>query len=1088
MEFTGERFIPENSDEQIKIEHLQRYYSILDIIKDKVVLDAACGEGYGTFQLASTAAQAIGIDISEETIQHASATYASSNLKYMQASIDKLPVGSNTIEVVVSFETIEHVDEITQQNFMREVKRVLVPGGLLIISTPNKKIYSDARDYKNPYHIKEFYKKEFVDFLEASFSNVKIFHQKNEVASVITNLSSDKEVTQTSEMNEQAPEEGTYFIAMCSDNQLDNTNIGSSLLFANKYSEMMDRILQLQKEVDDRNNHIQYLDEQINAYNLQIEKSSKDSLESIKKLESQNQSSTETIKQLKQTIIQFEDKIGQLNSDISRLTNELQQTQEVSKERSYHIEHLLERERILNNIYTSTGWKVLNRYYGMRDWLLPSNSKRRVFVRLALTSIKHPKKMWRNINKTNIRKLRYYLKVEPASNIENRLNDYMDRHTETNGKEIVVFGQDQIKELLVFPKSEPEVSIIIPVFNQWEYTYSCLKSILTNSGDTKYEIIIADDMSTDDTVNISQYAENINVIRDGINRGFLLNCNHAAKHARAKYLLFLNNDTNVQPNWLSPLIDLMESSDRVGMVGSKLVYADGKLQEAGGIIWNDASGWNYGRLDDPQKPDYNYVKEVDYISGAAIMIRSELWQQIGGFDERYVPAYFEDSDLAFEVREHGYKVMYQPLSVVVHFEGKSHGNDVNTGIKRYQVENRNKFLTKWSDRLQREHYENGTHVFNARDRSRNKKTILIIDHYVPHYDRDAGSRTVFQYIKFFVNNGYNVKFVGDNYFKHEPYTTSIEQLGVEVLYGNWYASHFKDWLKVNGGHLDYILLNRPHISIKYIDMVKELTKAKVIYYGHDLHFLRESREYELTKNRAILENVAHWKKVEIELCNKADIVYYPSDVEISELRKQNIKTKAVAIPAYIFENYTREQFDFKGRKDLLFVGGFVHKPNVDAIVWFVEEIFQQIKERIPDLKLYVVGSNPPEQVRALQSESIIVTGFVSDEQLEQYYQSCRVVVVPLRYGAGVKGKVVEALYNQMPIVTTSTGAEGLPEAEKYMLIYDDTVSFAENTISLYQNEQLLRSYSEISADYVEEFFSDQAVRKVLAADFELGKE
>ena len=126
--------------------------------------------------------------------------------------------------------------------------------------------------------------------------------------------------------------------------------------------------------------------------------------------------------------------------------------------------------------------------------------------------------------------------------------------------------------------------------------------------------------------------------------------------------MFLNNDTQVQPDWLSSLVDLIESDETIGMVGSKLVYPDGRLQEAGGIIWNNASGWNYGHLDDPMKPEYNYVKEVDYISGASLMIRKSLWESIGGFDERYVPAYYEDADLAFEVRKHGYKVVYQPKS------------------------------------------------------------------------------------------------------------------------------------------------------------------------------------------------------------------------------------------------------------------------------------------------------------------------------------------------------------------------------------------------------------------------------------------
>ena len=222
----------------------------------------------------------------------------------------------------------------------------------------------------------------------------------------------------------------------------------------------------------------------------------------------------------------------------------------------------------------------------------------------------------------------------------------------------------------------PTVSIIIPVYNQIHYTYACLLSILEHTKDVSYEVIIADDVSTDATEHLSEYAEGLVICRNSTNQGFLRNCNNAARHARGKYVMFLNNDTQVTENWLSSLVQLIESDPSIGMVGSKLVYPDGRLQEAGGIIWSDGSGWNYGRLDNPDKPEYNYVKDVDYISGAAILLSNELWNQIGGFDTRFAPAYCEDSDLAFEVRKAGYRVVYQPKSRVIHFEGVSNGADV----------------------------------------------------------------------------------------------------------------------------------------------------------------------------------------------------------------------------------------------------------------------------------------------------------------------------------------------------------------------------------------------------------------------------
>ena len=643
------------------------------------------------------------------------------------------------------------------------------------------------------------------------------------------------------------------------------------------------------------------------------------------------------------------------------------------------------------------------------------------------------------------------------------------------------------KGKLNFPYVEnPKVSIIIPVYNQIHYTYACLVSILENTEGFDYEIIIADDVSTDATKEIDKFVSGLVIARNESNQGFLKNCNNAAKKARGEYIFFLNNDTTVEKDWLPPLIKLLESDESIGMVGSKLIYPDGRLQEAGGIIWSDGSGWNYGRCDDPNKPEYNYVRDVDYISGAAIMLSRKLWEEIGGFDERYAPAYCEDSDLAFEVRKRGLRVVYQPLSVVIHFEGVSNGTDVNgTGLKRYQVENNKKLQEKWSDEFKNQYDNVGVpNAFRARERSRDKKVILFVDHYVPTFDKDAGSKTTFQYIKMFIERGYVVKFLPDNFAKSEPYTSILEQMGVEVLYGNEMRTNIFEWIENNQSNIDIAYLNRPHIATKYIDFIKEKTNIKVIYYGHDLHFLRERREYELTGDVERKNASAYWKSMELDLMRKASISYYPSNVEVDYIHTFDKKINAKAITAYVFEKFGNIDYNPDIREGVLFVGGFSHPPNADALKYFLDNMWDEIYAQIK-APFYIVGSNATDEIKALHNETkgIIFKGFVSEEELKELYEKVRLVVVPLRYGAGVKGKVIEALYYNDPVITTSVGAEGIDNSYNQMIVADEPGNFVEKCVNLYNDKEALKAMSRAADDYVRNKHSIEAVWEIIREDF-----
>jgi len=610
------------------------------------------------------------------------------------------------------------------------------------------------------------------------------------------------------------------------------------------------------------------------------------------------------------------------------------------------------------------------------------------------------------------------------------------------------------------------VSIIIPVLNNVDFTRRCIESILSRVHHVNYEIIVVDNGSSDGTrefmLSLQQKVSNLRYVRNETNLGFVGGCNVGGDHATGDYVLLLNNDTEVTADWLESLVSFADRTADCGAVGSKLVYPDGRLQEAGGIIFSDGSGWNYGKGMDSSHPKFNFVREVDYVSGASLMVRRELWNKIGGLDKRYYPAYFEDSDLCFEVRKRGYKVYYQPRSVVIHFEGATAGTDLGGGMKKYQVVNKPKFVEKWKNELRKQFPYETQNVEKASSRGIAKR-ILVMDPYLPMFDRAAGSLHLFNIMRILRKLNHHVTFVSAYGDLQHYYRPSLEEMGIETYAGDPELTKDVNCKKIDFQKLlqerefDFALIDFWYLAERYLPIIRIFSPSTTIIIDtEDVHFVRESREAEI-KDQPELKRLAHENKSrEVAVYNKADKIWVVTEEDrhalMSELNHVPVEIRPVI---HEMQNVAS---GFESRQGMLFVGNFSHTPNIDAIEFFIKQVFPLVAKSLPDAKLLVVGNNAGKIFGPLNSRNIEVVDYVKN--LSEYYGKCKLAVVPLRYGSGLKGKIVEALSYGVPVITTSIGAEGTGLHDgKEIIVADDPAEFAKEIVRVYSEKEIWEALS-----------------------------
>lgn len=643
---------------------------------------------------------------------------------------------------------------------------------------------------------------------------------------------------------------------------------------------------------------------------------------------------------------------------------------------------------------------------------------------------------------------------------------------------------EDMNTFLIPCSEQPVVSVIIPVYGKIEFTLQCLQSIVLYPPKAAFEVIVIDDCSPDNSRAYLERIKGINLIKNTVNQGFIKSCNKAAKEAKGEYLYFLNNDTEATPGWLDNLLRTFEELPGTGLVGSKLIYPDGSLQEAGGIIGSKSTIINYGRGQNPDLPEYSYAREVDYCSGASIMVPKHLFNEIGMFDEYYTPAYCEDTDLAIHIRSKGYRVIYQPLSIVIHHEGISSGTDLKQGVKSYQVQNTKKLFARWEPVLKS--YADNKNIENAKDR-RAKYRLLVIDLCSPTPDKDAGSVVAFNTMLLFREMGFQVTFIPEDNFMYMPdYTSALQRVGIEALYHPFDKSVLSHVKRV-GSRYDLVLLIRPDVAYRYTRMIRKYcSKAKVLYLPADLHFLRMTREAQLAKNYISQALIEKTKEKELYSFAAADGSLVHSTVEQDLIHNALPNAKVHLLPL-IMDIKTKVN-PFEKRKDIVFVGGYQHTPNVDAVLYFVNNVMPLLRKQLPGIRFHIVGSNMPQELQALACEDIVIAGYIDD--LTAYLNDIRVMVAPLRYGAGAKGKVASSMAAGLPVVASPIAVEGMGiQNAQDVLVAENDDEFVIAITKLYSDSKLWEQLSKNGLVVAEKNWGKQAVwDKLVLITNELGME